>query len=1816
MKLFRSKIGKVLSVQLALSLLFNVFYPTASFALTGGPSQPEVQSFSPIGTSNMVDLFTGDFSYNIPLIDVGGYPINLSYNSNVTMDQEASWVGLGWNVNPGTINRNVRGIPDDFKQDTIIREISRKPQVSFGAGIGAKVEFAGLPDALGIGANGSLGLSYSNYTGYSFNATAGIGISVGGDKSPLTGNLGLDASVGSISGLTLQPSAGFSLQIQEESKKTIGLGLSIGSSYNTITGLKKLTTSSVLKTPAGDASMSSSFSTPTYTPRADPETFSASLGVNVSFGFVGTIVYGATFVKGNIALQTIPNNMLKNEAFGYMYEQHADKNSILDFNREKDGMYNNRRPSLPVTNHTHDVYSASGQGIGGNYRLTRDDIGIVHDPAIQSALSKASNSVTGLIKEASGVDLSFGDFSINSVDAEIEVEIGAGYIVHVGGSGKVFTNTIRGGKWEKENNIKDKLSFTKNPDDGGVYFKQAGEQTKITGSEYDRFTKKLGGFNASRIKLNATGRNPSQIATSTLETFDFDPNATSLITESQITKTGSTSDADRSTPLPRPQNMTFLTTDEAKEWGTDKIIKSYTVDDFSLNTKGYSAISTISDKYRKKHHVAEVSINKTDGSRYIYGIPVYNTDKQEITFSLPELNEKTQIKNGLVFYPDSYQDDETVSKDDFISIKNECGHSQYFENVHTPAYAHSYLLTAIVSPDYIDVTGDGLTPDDLGNYTKFNYSRQTAGYNWRIPVEQNSANHAEGLKSYGTKHLKSDDKGNFIYGSKEVWYLHSIETRDQIAEFDLTSRNDSKGAKDFHGGTNNTNNLQRLDKIRVYSRAEKLQNPNTTPIKTVHFEYDYSLCSNLPNSVTTTKNGKVINKNKGKLTLKQIYFTYGTNGSGRFNPYKFDYSESNYSYDIKAYDRWGNYKGNDGNGMTTSEFPYTSQNETKANAWAQAWLLNKITLPSGGVINVDYESDDYAYVQDRKAMQMFVIEGASNTTTGLSNINSLNKLYNNGVNNTYLFFKVPDGTSNGQMNKYLKKKDELLYFKFLINLTQEAQEYVQGYAQIDYSVSNTIGVTDIGGKDYGYIKVKEVNVEYKGGGDCNINPIAKAGLHFIRGNMPEKVAGLESLGETGIKGVLNAIIKTADQLVKAIDGVNENMMDEGKCKTFENGESWIRLYNPDGNKKGGGSRVKKIAISDEWNVLREDSDINTTNKYGFTYDYTINDYEYDNLVTQPISSGVASYEPIIGNDENPFRRPVRTDDENSFAPSAQVKSLDDLLAPGMQQYMEEPFGESFFPGAVVGYRQVTVKSLANDIVGKHGTGSAVHKFYTAKDYPVQTYRTSVKPSRYKPSLAVSLFDISVEDYMVTSQGYSIVLNDMHGKKEAEEYYSQDYTTLVKKVEYTYAENNNGELSNAVKTLAKTARGYEVEDSHLGLEYDVVADMRESYTSNTMIGAEINNDFFMAWIIPINVPGIWPTFYQSKTRFRSAVLTKVINRSGILEKVTVTDQGATISTENVAYDGLTGQPILTKTQNKYNQDIYSFTLPAYMKYDQMGPAYVNAGLKFKTGVTKAQGDKLGVYGKTDPIWFVGTSYMYGENGSYASSDGDKGKIIQSGYRNMLTAPAATISTLNDNPIQSTGSLAFDNVLNSSLTEYHNLSDIFCENIDPDEANFNPYFRGATGYWTPYKTWVYLDKRTASGNIKTDGTYSGANNTNFWNVIKASDVSSVTHTNWVCANEVTITDPYGQELENKDVLDIYSSAYYGFNNTLPFYIAKNSKYQDAAVENFEDNLDSDNTHFRVIDPEGVSVPVDSEAHTGRKSLKVEAGQSLRIQRDLAK
>lgn len=101
-----------------LLIFFPTLLPNSLFASNNGPNSLEVANFEPVDATDMVSLATGDLSYVLPLLNVpspeGGYPLALSYHAGIAMDQEASWVGLGWSLNPGAINRNINGYADDI----------------------------------------------------------------------------------------------------------------------------------------------------------------------------------------------------------------------------------------------------------------------------------------------------------------------------------------------------------------------------------------------------------------------------------------------------------------------------------------------------------------------------------------------------------------------------------------------------------------------------------------------------------------------------------------------------------------------------------------------------------------------------------------------------------------------------------------------------------------------------------------------------------------------------------------------------------------------------------------------------------------------------------------------------------------------------------------------------------------------------------------------------------------------------------------------------------------------------------------------------------------------------------------------------------------------------------------------------------------------------------------------------------------------------------------------------------------------------------------------------------------------------------------------------------------------------------------------------------------------------------------------------------------------------------------------------------------------------------------------------------------------
>jgi len=282
-----SKLSKVTAIYLTIQLILQAVQPNTILALTGGPSQPEFNSFTPIGTSDMVNLSSGDFNYNIPIMDVGGYPLNLAYDAGVTMDQEASWVGLGWNLNVGQIARQVRGIPDDFQGDEIRYENDMKTNKTYGATFGVGGYVFGNST---VGLNAGLGIQYNNYNGISFMPTFGMTFNMSDNVS-----LGFNVTGSDTDGANISPSLSLHTKKDKTSTDDFNIGSSFGVSYNSRQGLSSMSLSTtasrvmrenkeVTRYDSGTFSSSRSFVNNTYTPTKRTAYVNQNMSIKAAIG--------------------------------------------------------------------------------------------------------------------------------------------------------------------------------------------------------------------------------------------------------------------------------------------------------------------------------------------------------------------------------------------------------------------------------------------------------------------------------------------------------------------------------------------------------------------------------------------------------------------------------------------------------------------------------------------------------------------------------------------------------------------------------------------------------------------------------------------------------------------------------------------------------------------------------------------------------------------------------------------------------------------------------------------------------------------------------------------------------------------------------------------------------------------------------------------------------------------------------------------------------------------------------------------------------------------------------------------------------------------------------------------------------------------------------------------------------------------------------------------------------------------------------------------------------------------------------------------
>lgn len=1889
----KNKFSKILASYLAIQLITTAVVPTFSYALTSGPSQPEFNSFTPIGTSDMVNLASGDFNYNIPIMDVGGYPLNLAYDSGITMDQEASWVGLGWNLNVGQINRQVRGIPDDFDGDELVYETNIKPNKTVGMTMRANPQVFGLGD-VGGELNVGLNIQYNNYEGISFAPTYGLSFKLSDNITT-----GMNVTTSATEGVSISPTINLEAKLAKGDKSSIngitgGLGLGIGlnsrqglSSFNMSTSLSQQfkgdkqykigeLTDSFTTTNSTAGSGSISFANNTFSPVKRNAytntnfTFSASIGLDF-WGIDAEVGLDAFGANQRLKFQGEP---IPEKSFGYEFSHHATQADILDFNKEKDQIVSENTLVLPVTNYTYDLYSINGQGTGGMFRPYRGQVGFMFDQFIQD--EGLGGSLGGEFTAATGFHL-----GVDLKESQSESHTG-------------IWNTNATSFFNQANPLNNELDYEE------VYYKTIGEFR--VDDESDILDSSLGGEAAITIDLNDAPGSPGRYGLNKFIKKEY--GADDAVVYSDIAIEGKIKRDHRER---RNRTVTKFTNKEASSLSSTLIEPSSAGENW---------------------HTAGMHILQPDGATYVYGETAYNKEKHEVTFALDGTGDCTE---GIISY--SANVDNTSS--------NSRGLDNYFNRITTPAYAHTYLLTAVLSSDYEDLTGDGLTDDDLGAYTKFNYTVKNENFEWRIPFAQNKASYNEGLR---TNTL--DQKGNYVYGKKELKYIESIETKTHIAIFDLSERKDGYGVDGKNGGAdiNSSNKTYYLNTISLYSKPEyEALGDDASPIKVAHFEYDYSLCPGVPNNLgeatSDIDNDHFSGNNaSGKLTLRQVYFTYRDSNMGKYTPYTFNYSDFNPSYNLKGYDIWGNYKENVGsctNGGTdvpAPEFPFVDQwDRPMQDMYASAWSLQNIDLPSGGKLNVTYESDDYQFVQNKRAMQMFKIAGVTkedlipNSNDLVANSDDQDQAFLYNPDNfsqdaRYLIVEVPEEETSAISfrNKYIGDESDPIYFRFLTQMVagqSQSYDYVSGYFEIDQSapIENRYYIFTNAGKHYGAIRMSFSDMEGGINGNKNVNPISKAAWYFARRNLNRQSYGLDlNPGNENVGDIAQSLVSSFGAIAEIFTGPNQKLRNLQCGLRFNPHKSWIRLQHGGDQKIGGGVRVKKIELDDRWDTMLGVTTTPANDKYynasyGQEYNYNLPDGR---------SSGVATFEPN-GSKENPFVEPFYNNGER-------------LVAPREVSYVEKPFGESFFPAPTVTYRQVTVKNLERTdeelSLERHATGKVVSTFYTSFDFPTKTDYTQLNQGGFYTnenqigaSLLQGLLNLNIETNteMALTQGFVIQTNDMNGKERSQNVYSET-DAFISGVDYNYYQTDTGDVESKVPVIY--SNGEVRTDKSIGTHYDVITDFRENYSKSETFGINTNFATFLIPLPPfvITVPTPIPDYAKHERTLHTTTTTKVIHKSGILKEKIASDLGATVSTQNLAWDAASGQTLLTKTINEYNDHYYNFTFPAHWYYEGMDKASNNIGVEgnllFSNSDTDAPnrhvftldgstysgtmqaddifslGDELITYdtdaegaeisNTADRLWVVdiigNTLTLMDREGNVINQSCSnvtklndlKFRIIRSGYRNQHTASMSSVtSQINPIDINNDGTLnpitnasfrynflSTDNdyslnpkVVNASAVRYKehwkpqlesglpqlptsleaffNSDSLLIAGISPELYGFNPYVYNVRGDWRAVNSYAYL---TGRNNISVEQTRVSPRDQGFFTDFSSFYTLDIDNTNWLIdqskwtfASAVSLYSPYGVELENKDALDRYSSAQYGYEYTLPTAVASNSKYGEMGFEGFEDYKSTafgtliKSGHFNVANALPSSTLEDKVAHSGKYSLIVQSDSPVAYTQSLS-
>lgn len=1940
MNLFRKNLNAVRAVVLIVvwNFLLTILLPIQNVFAQTGPSQSETSGFSLGSTSGMVNKFTGDFNYSIPLMSVEGYPINISYDQNVGMMTEASWVGLGWNLNVGSVSRNMRGLPDDFNgKDKIERVSKRNNLIKDGRKNGGYVSVKALIGPASIGVGGSLMIGdYTNtYNGpgetmdlsFSLNISTGQSLNLGGSSNSVLASLGIKAGIGfsadSQQGVGRSGNFGFSGGLgygRGHSSFSTSLGLGFGRSFHSRAGKTGMISSFGVGAGYGNPIMNASagvggssyysYGALTAVPNINSElvTINSSKQTNVNvYGIPvsGTIIADAGYTniqyEGETQNKTrVTGYKSKQNAFGYFHmgkrnpggftdcpECYSEEKSLMDFNSSQAVIYNEEMENLPFSAPTYDLFNISASGIQGQFRAHRSEVGLLKDNSMENVAEGKNKTkeggvgITGTLPSlllGGGYQENSSTITVSSNPADGEVNI----------SNNSYAGVDVNNYNAADTNVFLKMNGELTPSNTKMLEDFYGNKPAAMIPSYDASNKELD-FAANQMKV----KDPNNIPVpSTYSTVNTSSNETEYSASKRIRATDI-----RMYNAQEAESLDFLTTP-----------RTITENDYYDGSS--SVVNRVNDT-RNENHISAVDVVNESGIRYIYGTSVYNIKSESVAFSAAGLKDATYNSEGLVKYTSGVDN----------SIYNDNGKAGFFEKTTTPAYAHSFLLTEMYSHDYVDRFNDGPTQDDIGNYYKFNYTQvydDNDPYTWRTPVSGENGGDAKANMDIGFRTTEVDDIGRYEYGEKEVWYANSIESKNQVAQFYISDRKDGY-AVDEDGFLNYNKTLKKLDSIVLYNKHDLDENgANATPLQTAIFKYDYHLCKNYNKNKNTYQGPQ---DESGKLTLLEIRIKSGNSDEQALYPYEFQYSTVNKNYSTINIDRWGNYKSNDSSHPNT-EYPYVDDSYTNLTESAKNWKLTTITSPTQGKITIAYEPDQYRYVQDKKSMRFMKLQGmtsmikltqlntddhTSSPQTTLTPYtyntlradgNQINDIGNSlddydfpglkdsdrkerRLPNNVLIFKL-DHTYSGQSKEELEKlfiKDyftndatsgtpkrlDKLYVKTQVKVdpAEDKWENIPTFVNVakeDVTSFNSLvnsaslpqeieGINEIGlvgkpgsqGFEYGYVVValdhindnQENQDNILKGGDYKVNTIQKSAWQFSRRHLPELVYADCSYNESTEEFNCD-YSNNLDWKVVFGGRVNKIFNRKKFCLRFKPNHSFIRTYNNHNqtDKYASSARVKSITYNDNWNTLSGESDATYTWEY--SYNGPKNEYE----------GGVAAYEPMMGNDVNPF-----------YQWSTYQNKKNGSSFPDKVLYNEEPVANILFPAPTIGYEQVSVQF--EEVSSPNNMGKSIDRFITAKEYPTIIERTKVFKEGGDHS---NLLKTKTSELIGLSQGYVVETNDFHGKNLSSTIKDAG-DNLISKTTYDYYD-----LGEKLPTIDRQGN---VQYEELACDYDIYSRRAFSHTKTKswQIGGSLSTTFFPIFVVPV----VNFTKIENESGIYTSIFHKAIHRKAIVKSVRTQYLDSDNYAENNYYDRYTGNVLVSSLRDEYDDKLYSVNYPAHWYYENFQNRHRATPYEFTStnNVTVVDGvisntssSMLTALSEGDILFCDDGSTISeaivvdkssssisliepvtGDNFTTGTVVFDNIKIHYPGRKNRLTAMMQNVTTKDDSFLDNGFDFPSDYIISVNAVSFKENSNVYCDGgelsplyrvpISPGD-NIDPFHHGVKGIYRIANSFAFQQSRDQNDPHNTRHSGTLENYVSFYELVNGewNKITDPNHSNYTSISDygdyrmlgdLTEHDEFGKPVESQNQIDVFSSSLYGYSNSLkviPVAQASNARQSEIAYDGFEDYNyllnNSSSGHFdftKAINTSSVSLSAN-ERHSGRYSLSVPYNEEPTVVRDI--